>query len=1220
MLRRETARAMGIMVAGWLFLGACGGSGTDIGTPGGGEQIGKNGSGPGTSGSPGLSAPTGSKTNAGGSVTGAAGTIFPIKSNASQPTPTRVIVKLRGAPDQSLVATAQPSIGEVDMVSAASVSVELGTLLRAHGVQMVRPLSTARMRERLQKAMTDFQIGAATRQRFAARAARAPATAAMPDLAGIYIFDLGTRTAAQMKQTIESLQADPNVIYAEPDYVRRAWFVPNDPSYSTSGSWGQNYPDLWGLKKIGTTAAWDTTRGQGTVVAVVDTGIDYNHPDIQANVWTNPHEIAGNGIDDDHNGYVDDVRGWDFIGPNAQTPEPDNDPFDGFGHGTHVAGTIAATGNNNLGVVGVAWRAKVMALKGLDDSGGGTDSSLSTAIIYAADQGADVINASWGGPGVSQTITDAVNYAHSLGAVFVAAAGNQAMDVNDFSPPNLPNAIAVSALSPPGGNALSSFSNFGNKVELAAPGEDILSLEAGTGGYVRFDGTSVAAPHVSGVAALVIAQHPTFSTDEVRQVLRVAATNLGIAGKDDSFGYGRLNAAQAVLVNHVLAPKLSSPANDADVGIIPAVITGSAQGSGFRNYILDFGSGSSPTSWTVLRNSTTPVASGTLGTFNPPGLTEGTYAFRLRAFDTAGAAFIDEAVVAVRFARITSPPVSAAGSPEQEVRPGLPVTISGIAAGPGFQRYRLEWAPGTNAISGFSSSGFVLTGGGTQPIVNGVLGTWTTPTNLAQGNYTIRLVVTGNATREAKSIIYAEPALISAAWPKLVVNAGVQHAALPVRQPDGSTRFVLCENTDDFPNVDTSCSLYAKDGSVVRVDFVPHTGIGYAGTTPQPAVGNLDGQVGDEIVVPDQFDIKIYSSTFALKRTISNGTTTRFFGLYPLRLIDLDKDGTPEIVTLSQGIISFEDDPSTAADYLYVYKADGTLYSSNYPALIPQTGFGSSSFTAIDLNGTGRKEIVVSLQNPDLGTHSLIAFNANGTPFAGWPSRTYDSNIQGLWAADLDGNGVNELIITEIGQDGRKLRVVEPTGANRAGFPVALPFNYLRGERLAIGDLDRDGRKEIVVPNDHSLMVFRANGTSFGPAWPMAGIFGTAVIADIDNDGFAEIITCSTTTPTPLDDPQPPPPYEARLTAYRRNGTVLKQWPLFGMNNLFPGAAVPTVGEFTGDDKTDIMVSLPLTRDPRSGISSNNSLVYLTAGTTYNAAASDWPINERDPGDSNMLP
>ncbi|HEY0715509.1 MAG TPA: S8 family serine peptidase [Polyangia bacterium] len=1130
---------------------------------------------------------------------GDAGAVVKTTSAPAPVAPTRLIVKLRPLLDQSLVTTARPS-GDLDVAAASNTNPNLDSLLRRHGVRTVRSLSPGRLRERLQKGVSDAQLAATTRQRFAARAARVSPTEVIPDLSGLYVFDLGGRTAKEVEGALTALAADPNVVYAEPDRIRSAAFIPNDPSYSSTGSWGQPYDDLYGLKKIGTTAAWDTSRGLGVLVAVTDSGVDYNHPDLKANVWINPGEVAGNGLDDDNNGYVDDVRGWDFVGGDASAPTQDNDPADTNGHGTHVAGTIAAVGNNGLGVVGVAWRSKIIALRALDDAGNGTDSGLAAAIIYAADRGADVINASWGGAGTSQALTDAVNYAHGLGAVFVASAGNDAKDVNLYSPAKLPNAIAVASLSPT--DQLSSFSNFGNKIEVAAPGEDILSLEANSGGYVQQEGTSMAAPHVSGVAALIISARPGFSKEHVRQALRISATNLGAAGKDTSFGYGRVNAAAAVLVEQVLTPKITSPGNNADVGVVPATITGSANGTGFRNYVLDFATAAAPTTWTVLRNSTTPVTNGTLGTFEHTSLAEGLYWIRLRAFDTAGKAYIDQVQVRVKFAEISSPAKGSVRSMNLVVKPGTSVPLIGIAGGRAFQRYRLEWAAGANPTSTatWATTGITLAGSGTQAVVNGPLGTWVPPTTLGKGDYTVRLVVTGDVTRETRTTLYLETDLVTKAWPKFMANTNRFHAALPVRQPDGTTRFLLCENTDDWPNIGSSCSLYAADGSVIKVDFPKQ------GPTHQPAVGDLNGLAGDEIVVPDEFQIKIFSSTFGLIRTISNNTTTRFFGNYPVQLVDLDNDGKLEIVTLSFGMISFEGDPATAADYLYVYKADGTLFSTNYPALITQEGFGTSVFAAVDLNGDLRKEILVTALNSDSSTHALVAYNTNGTLFRGWTQRTFNTNVASMNIGDLDNDGLAEIILQE--WPGPMIRVLNGQGNVRTGWPVNTSADL---GRIAIGDLDRDKRNEIVVAGDDKLSVLKANGTSFSTSWPVTRSFGAAVIADIDNDGAPEIVAGASNAS-----------HDARLTAYRKDATVLKNWLVFGSQGRYPGAGIPSVGEFTGDGKTDVMVNVPLLQaiTPDFSVVNGSTLVYLSAGTIYGAAASDWPINQHDAQDSNALP
>ena len=195
------------------------------------------------------------------------------------------------------------------------------------------------MRDKAQRALSNAQLAAATRQRFATRAARAPAGAAPPDLASTYVLDVGSKPRAAIEQAIATLAADPDVVYVEEDKRVGVVFVPNDPRYS----------ELYGLANMGAAQAWDTARGTGIVVAVIDTGLDFKHPDIDANVWTNPGEVADNGIDDDGNGLIDDFRGWDFVGPSWTSPTPDNDPTDVHGHGTHVAGTIAAEATTAIG-------------------------------------------------------------------------------------------------------------------------------------------------------------------------------------------------------------------------------------------------------------------------------------------------------------------------------------------------------------------------------------------------------------------------------------------------------------------------------------------------------------------------------------------------------------------------------------------------------------------------------------------------------------------------------------------------------------------------------------------------------------------------------------------------------------------------------------------------------------------------------------------------------
>ncbi len=387
----------------------------------------------------------------------------------------------------------------------------------------------------------------AVRARFPVRAARHTSDRPPVNLAGIYVLDLPN--GADAEDAARRLAADPAVVWAEPEMVRTITTVPNDPYLASSGTWGLSYPDLWGLFAIGMPEAWDVTKGAGVVVAVVDTGVHVKHKDMAANVWQNAGEIRRNRIDDDGNGYVDDDAGWDFIRNRGNVKDP-------HGHGTHVAGTIAAVGDNALGVAGVAYQARIMPLRALDAKGSGRSTDLAKAIVYAADNGADVINNSWGGFGISWAIEDAVQAAADVGTVVVFAAGNDGRSGYALGDALLPDAIAVAATTQTGARA--SFSNWGDAISVAAPGVDILSLRAGKGAggskvkgkYVRLNGTSMAAPHVAGLAALLLADDPSLTRNEVRWHLELSADQPGYPGYEGApfnpyFGWGRIDGARA---------------------------------------------------------------------------------------------------------------------------------------------------------------------------------------------------------------------------------------------------------------------------------------------------------------------------------------------------------------------------------------------------------------------------------------------------------------------------------------------------------------------------------------------------------------------------------------------------------------------------------------------------------------------------------------------------
>lgn len=279
--------------------------------------------------------------------------------------------------------------------------------------------------------------------------------------------------SVDLQKTLDAYRSNPDVEYAEPNYLVRKAVIPNDPGFIYQ----------WGLANTGQTSgspdadidapeAWDFTTGsKDSIIAVIDTGVAYNHPDLADNIWRNTREISANGIDDDGNGYIDDMYGWDFV---------DNDgyPEDLDSHGTHVAGIIASDGNNSMGGSGVMWSSNIMAIRFLGVTGSGDVANAAGAIIYAADNGARVINASWGGYDYSNTLYSAINYARSKGVLFVAAAGNESLntDLAPFYPAgfSLDNILSVAASD--SSDTLADFSNYGAaSVDLAAPGVEIYS-------------------------------------------------------------------------------------------------------------------------------------------------------------------------------------------------------------------------------------------------------------------------------------------------------------------------------------------------------------------------------------------------------------------------------------------------------------------------------------------------------------------------------------------------------------------------------------------------------------------------------------------------------------------------------------------------------------------------------------------------------------------------
>lgn len=1176
--------------------------------------------------------------------------------------PRQILVKVK-APLAKDLESALPDRGrEVQFGNLRGV--EALRFFANHPVKKLSALHPGLIHLRRKTGWSDAQIAKHLRTAFPGRTGHLSRSHEPPEVSRTYVLDVEESSTESLESIITRFSTDPNVEYAEPNHVVTISSLPNDPFLVSSGTWGQSYRDLWGHYAINAPAAWTASTGGGVIVAVIDTGVDYTHPDIAANMWVNSKEIAGNGIDDDYNGFLDDVRGWDFVGDDYQHPVQSNDPIDHNGHGTHVAGTIAAMGNNNLGIIGVAYNAKIMALRGLDKNGAGSDSTLAPAIIYAAQNGANVINASWGALGTSQTIEEAIQYAYSVGVVFVAAAGNSGVDAWGFFPANSPEAITVAAANPDGSPA-TSFSNYGTKIDVMAPGVDILSLQAsGTTlgqvvvpGYIRLDGTSMAAPHVSGLTALLLSQSPGFPIESLRQTLRASANGGSYGGWYPTQGAGLIDANGALAFTSALQAHFTSPAGQTQVAG-PITLAGTAQGGGFDHYVLEYGSGISPTTWHQFYVSTSSSTNSALGVFDPGllFLPDGAYTLRLTAFDTSGRTFSDCLELEVAFIAITSPPNPTVPVLAQELKPGVQIAISGKVTGPEFQSFKIEWARGLYAISGWSTVGITLAGAGASPVANGTLGTWDTSGIIQADYYTIRVSVDNSGfTSSATTLVYLEPDLLSQNWPQaLAQGPAFAGGMVPVADAGGNVLLSLvAPNTLFFPT--GQFLKFTPDGLLQR-----NIGIA-AGTYHNPAAGDMSGTGNQDVVFTAEYkDVTIFrgdDSSVAFHPGPANGL------LFRMGTIILANLGT----NIPLNIVAVGTDGIGTAS-LFAWTGDGSILFPNLPKSIPDQhmdisvgSYGAPRVLVGDVNGDGFKEFVV-LEGLSASTYTLGLYALDGIRIP-WAVPVFTGSPTALVLADLDHNGKLETVLIDTGQT---VHVFQPDGSERTGWPQALGTDAFAADSIAVGDLTHSGHEQIAVPTNMHLHLFNPDGTAYSNAWPLDLGSGypnsKVVLADVDGDGIQEIIithpgvgfsqnpkltslskvSSELKAPTGSVNPQELDPrgnlgrrvslnigdlgfngdfyLSPHVLAFRPDGSVSRSWNLMGSGGNQPYLPVLSVGDFNGDGLTDIAMTYPtIDGGGTGGWLRQGVAMVVSTGMHFNASLNDWPMINRDAQNSSVL-
>jgi subtilisin family serine protease/chitodextrinase len=1039
-----------------------------------------------------------------------------------------------------------------------------------------------------------------------------------------------------VKIALDIYRNDPNVEAVEPSVQMKISAVPNDPYYSLAGSWGQTYDDLWGLKKINAPAAWDVTTGSSSVVvADIDTGVDRNHPDIAQNMWVNTGEVQNNNIDDDGNGYVDDYYGWDFA-------NYDNDPMDDNGHGTHTVGTIAASGNNSQGVVGVSWQAKIMALKFLDSSGSGYSEGGAGALIYAADNGARISSNSWGG-GESQIVRDAVSYAHARNMVVVAAAGNNNSNSSFGTPSGAHGAINVAASGVNDQKAC--FSNWGEVIDVAAPGGDsdatwcggqsehILSLKStvadeyfpnvdGEGRYTIARGTSMAAPHVSGLAVLILAKYPNATNEQVRQMIRVGADDLGEAGVDNNFGSGRINAARSISINPTSIPNayISSPASGATTSSSNLEVIGTASGPGFASYKLELARINKstrivePGDWTLVRESTSQVNSTVLGVINAASLSDGRYSIRLTVTDGQGKKYIHTStqINLDNYDLQINLPLYKAAKAINNIE-GFAATKNGVV----FSRYKIEWGLGAEPTT-WGTAGITLANNGQNQVLpgedrlGGILGTIDTRNMANYQVISIKISLITNTGAEISEVSTVEiDNKLVAGWPK----------SFCVTAPDEANTYNYCGEE--------------------RLGL--------------STLADITGDAAKEVVLTNANNRKVYAyngsgvllAGFPFSIPAVNETYADMYTPIFVNADDLNADGKQELILGAKtGVDSFG---------VFIINGDGTAYGGwESPTLLTSQNnlFGGAVTPAIaDINNDGKKDVIV-FDRPEIindyngdfaGVSRLNVYNLDGSQVAGFPKTFSHSPIpynntsndpdyvflispQPYFAppvvSDINNDGKNEIIWTISDQ----VFAFDNEGEVLPNWPVTVPRDdrydspAFANRKPVIAKFSGSSQNKSILVQAHyaedwsatdKLYAYNFDG-SIVSGWPVdvgwqyGGVLTGPATYDLNNDSVDEVVTFADSTGS-----------SGRPMILRADGSKDQEFSDNYLNSglPWPSEANPVIVDSNGDNTSEIGI-IGLAHGPFDGVGLarpngqkywSTSSFFQNLGDRFNSAKTLYP-------------
>lgn len=925
------------------------------------------------------------------------------------------------------------------------------------------------------------------------------ATAALSKLNRTFTIDLPS--GQSLNEALDALKALPEVENAEPAQLYRTTYVPNDPLYSSQ----------WEHQLTNMEAAWDVERGEADViVAIVDSGVDYLHEDLQSNMWTNTDGSHGyDFINLNTQSWIDAgyelIEGEDYVGW-------DNDPMDFNGHGTHCAGIVAAA-DNEVGIVGVAPGTKIMALRagfsirrGTQTYGSLPHSAIINSIIFAADNGADVINMSFGGGGYSESLKNAIDYAYSQGVVLVSSAGNEDYWVEGY-PANYPGVISVASLGETGEKAY--YSTYGSWVDIAAPGGDMLNgrgilstvpsvgtLSSSTG-YRELQGTSMAGPYVAGAAALLLSHQPQLTQQEVENALIESGDEIVNPSGNKVYGLSSLNvnalinytqfSTETVAISYPNARQLLN-------GIVE--IEGDTDGA----YTLEIGAGKYPSSWQSIASGGT--TSGVLGQLDTSSYSDGIYSLRLRGLSGTRD---------ISFVQIDS-------------------------------RLKQGWSQ-KSILESYSNplapTVADLDGDGTKEIITRTL------RFDANGKYQAGVYVASADGNDFNNFPVIHPELDDPRSMSPVV--GEFDPASP-----GKEVFVIYSNTGSAN--DYHLFIYSALGEVLlqRQFATNNTHDKYA------LAGDFDNDGIDELVVTDgttqvlslESDLSIVANTTAVFNTARS-----------IAAADLNQDGVLDIVAAGSS-----SDYSTY--FIQVLNFDGsTQWSQEFTGSLSQ--YAPILVTDFDLDAT--LEIAVMAYNGDaelnIIEHDGQAFTANGQ--AQWPLNLTSGDTRGssngLTVSDIDSDGYVDLIYGSSKSGTNAGHYI--SARNRFGeliLDIRIPetefeSNIYSTARYAshwvqplVADIDSDGELEILTPDraiNREFIALNLDG-SLVDGFPLKidlqslqGI-NNPIVDDLENDGILDLVLTG---------------YQPAIFEFGTYDESLVQWSSFQNGEQKQGSLIPEI-------------------------------------------------------------